>query len=1129
MKKKLLHILTIKNRTVRKIQLTMRFTLLFILLFCLQLSAKVYSQKDVTLKFNNKEVKLNRLFETIESQSSYRFFFNNNLVPVNKTVMVADGKVAVEDVLQAALKKFNLNFKILPNNVIIVAPINETIAPIKIKGRVSDKAGLPLPGVSVKIKSLNKGTLTDINGLFEIDVPDNATLLISYVGYQSQEVDVSGKTMLEITMVESPKSLNEVVVVGYGTQKRTSVTAAISSVDGDEIVKSPVANVSNTLGGRVSGVLSRQSSGEPGADADQIQIRGVGTTGNSAPLVIVDGVPMSYDQINLNDIESVTVLKDASAVAPYGLGGANGVILVTTKRGKTGKTSLNYNGYYGFQQPTAIPHYLDAADFATQFNIANKDVGIAPTYTDAQIQTYKNGSDPDHFPNSNWVGQVLQPSDPITNHNLTFMGGSDKVHFFGDLGYLYQEGIVNVINYTRYTGTLNVDANVTPTTIVSFDIRGGLTQQNNPAGTNGTGIFTSVTEISPTFPLQFSNGLPGNALLPSIYDSGYNRNTNNLLNGKFQVEQKLPFIPGLSVKGVAAYEKNNTLGKIWSLPYTYYSLNATNGYTAQAGGPPAPTLNESFSEVQNITLQGYLNYQKTFGKSDITGLVVFEKRNGESDNFSAGRINYAVDLDELSLGSSSTSDFSNSGSSAKSAQLGWVYRANYAYAGKYLVELSGRYDGHYYFAPGKRYAFFPAASLGWRLSEEKFIKDNYTWIDNLKIRGSYGKSGNLAGGPFQYLTSYGLGSSYILGGTVPYQSQGIYENAQANPNITWETSNKANIGFDASLFSGKLTVTADYFRERRSDMLLQPTETIPAEYGIGISQENAGIMDNGGIDLTIGTNQHFSNGIKFNTSLVFSYAKNTLIQTFENSSTYNNPNRRLTGRALGTQFGLKAVGLYQQSDFNPDGSLKAGEPVPTFGPVAPGDIKYADLAGPPGPDGKPTPPDGKIDVNDNTVIGYPLFPQITFGLNTSISWKGFDLYMLWQGAANSTDYLSGELASPFYNGAKIASYQLDYWTPQNPNAEFPRLTPSQITNDAQTSSFWTRNGSYVRLKTFELGYSLPSSIIKAIKLQSVRFYVSGQNLFTISAENYIDPEIGNNRDRYYLQQKTYTLGMNIGF
>lgn len=1129
MKKNLLHIFVIKHHNVRKLHLTMRFTILFVFLFCFQLSAKVYSQKDVTFKLDTKGVKLSKVFEMIENQSSYRFFYNNKLVSVNQTVQLKTaGAVSVENVLQTALQNLGLNYKILPNNVIIIAPKNEQIASGKIKGTVRGSKGGVLPGVTVKIKGLNKGTVTDINGSFEIDVPDGATLVFSYLGYQTQEVAVSGKTSLDITLLDDAKGLDEVVVVGYGTQKKTSLTAAISSVSGADIAKAPVANISNTLGGRVSGVISRQSSGEPGSDADRIQIRGIGTTGNSAPLVVIDGIPMNYDQLNPNDIETVTILKDAAAVAPYGLAGANGVILVTTKRGKAGKLALNYNGYYGFQKATSIPHYLDAYSYATQFNIANKNVGGTATYSDAQLQSYKDGSDPDHFPNTDWINEVISPRDPMTAHNLSFTGGSDKIHFFGGLGYLYQEGVVNVINFKRYNGTLNVDADVTPTTTVSFDVRGGETMQTHPPGRDGTAIFTDITEIPPILPIKYSNGLAAHTMLPSIYNSGYNNKTGNLLNAKFQIEQKLP-LPGLSIKGAYAYEKNNNVGKIWSLPYYFYSLNATNGYTKQAAGPPTPTLSESFNETQNITVQGYLTYNKTFGKHAVSGLAVFERRTGATDSLTAGRINYAVNLDELSLGSSNKNDFSNGGLSAKNAQVGWVYRLNYAYAGKYLLELSGRYDGHYYFAPGKRFAFFPAASAGWRLSEEKFIKDNYPWIDNLKLRGSYGKSGNLAGLPFQYLTAYGLGASYVLGGTSPYQTQGVFENAQSNPNITWEIAKKFNIGFDLGLFNEKYSLSVDYFRERRSDMLLKPTEVIPVEYGIGISQENAGIMENGGVDVTFGTNHKFANGLKLNTALNFSYAKNKLIQTFENSSTYNNPNRRLTGRALNTQFGLQATGFYEASDFNTNGTLKAGLPVPTFGPVAPGDIKYADLAGPAGPDGKSTGPDGKIDVNDNTVIGYPLFPQITFGLNTSLSWKGIDLYMLWQGAANSTYYITGELASPFFNGAKIADYQLDYWTPDNPNAEFPRLTPAVITNNSQTSSFWTRNGSYVRLKTFELGYTLPASVLRFIKLQSVRIYVSGQNLLTISSESYVDPEIGNNRDRYYLQQKTYTLGLNVGF
>ena len=1099
---------------------------LMLIMFSFQVSAKLYSQERFSLDMKN--VTVNKVLDKIQKESDYRFFYNDGYLKNLDKVTISVTNEALTAILDQLLKN-NFEYVVMEDKLVIISPKGTEIKQHTINGTVTDENGAPIIGASVEVKGTNSGTTTDRTGKFILTVPDEATLIISYVGYQNQEIAVGNKSNITVRLKVSVAGLNEVVVVGYGTQKKTSVTASVSSVSGDQIVRSPVANISNTLGGRVSGVLSRQSSGEPGKDADDIQIRGIGTTGNANPLIVVDGIQMNYDQLNPNEIETVTVLKDAAAVAPYGLAGANGVILVTTKRGKAGKLSLNYNGYYGFQQPTRIPHYLDAYGYATQFNKANENIGNGATYSDEELQKYKDGSDPNHFPNTDWVNEVINSHNPLTSHTLSFSGGSDKIHFYSDLGYLYQEGVVDAINFRRYNGSVNVDAEVTHTTKVSLDVRGGLSQQRNPAGRTGTAIFTDITEIAPTLPLKFNNGLPAHTMLPSIYNSGYNRNTGNLLNAKFQVEQKLPFIPGLSLKGVFAYEKNNTLGKVWSLPYDFYSLNAQDSFITQHGGPPTPTLSQSFAEEQNITLQGYATYKQSFGKSDIGALIVYERRTGADDNFSAGRINYAVNLDELSLGSTNTADFSNSGSSSKSAQIGWVYRLNYAYNSKYLLELTGRYDGHYYFAPGKRYAFFPAVSAGWRLSEENFIKDNYPWIDNLKIRGSYGKSGNLAGGPFQYLTAYGLASSYILGGTTPYQTQGIFENAQPNPNITWETAKKADIGLDATLFRGKIDFSIDYFKERRSDMLLKPTEVIPVEYGIGISQENAGIMENGGIDLSLGTNQRFANGIRLNASFNFSYAKNKLIQTFENSSTYNNPNRRLTGRSLNTQFGLKALGFYQQDDFNSDGTLKSGEPMPTYGPIAPGDIKYADLAGAPDANGKPTGPDGKININDYTVIGYPLFPQITFGLNTTLSWKGIDLYMLWQGAGNSTYYVLDELASPFFNGAKIASYQLDYWTPENPDAKFPRLTPAVITNNAQTSSFWTRNGTYLRLKTIELGYTLPPAIMNAIKLQSVRVFVSGQNVLTFSAESYIDPEIGNNRARYYFQQKTYTVGLNVGF
>jgi len=837
MKKKLLHLVVSQQHSVRKLHLTMRFTILFVCLFCFQLSAKVYSQKDITFRIKETEVKLSKVFEIIENQSSYRFFFNNKLVPVNETVQIKTaGAATIENVLQAALQPFNLNYKILPNNVIIIAPQSEIIAAGKIHGTVLDSKGMPLPGVSVRIKNLNKGTATDTNGKFELDVPDNAILIFSYLGYQTQEVPVNGRTAFMITMVDDARNLNEVVVVGYGTQKKSSLTAAISTLKGEDITQNAVAHVSNSLAGRVSGVLAVQGSGEPGNDISTIRIRGIGTNGAKDPLIVVDGIQRPFNQIDPNEIESVTILKDAAAVAPYGLAGANGVVLITSKRGKQGKVALNYNSWFGIQQPTRYPKYLNSYDYAVALNQADVNAGFPQAYSAQQLQKYQDHSDPDHYPDHDWLREVVDFSAPMNSQNLNFTGGSDKVRFFSSLGYTYQQGSVNVINYSRYNIATNVDVNATKTTTVSFDVKGSYEITKNPGGTSGTSIYTSVTKNAPLLAnqLQFSNGLPGNTLLPSIYNSGYDKDDNNTLFSQLSIEQKLPFIEGLAIKGVAAYDKGYEFEKKWITPYTYYVLNASNQFVATKAGLAAPSLAENFNQVVNTTLQAYLTYQHTFNKHDVSFLAVIEKRGGDTTKLGASRLNYQVNLDELSKGSSNKNDFDNSGSSGQIKQIGYVYRASYNYNQKYFVELSGRYDGHYYFAPGKRYAFFPAASVGWRLSEESFIKDKYPWINNLKLRGSYGKSGNLAGRPFQYLASYGLSNSYVFGGTGYTQVQGAFENAQPNFNITWETSKKADIGLDGTFFNNHLDFSIDFFKETRSDMLVAPTTLVPVEYGIGL-------------------------------------------------------------------------------------------------------------------------------------------------------------------------------------------------------------------------------------------------------------------------------------------------------
>lgn len=1103
---------------IKQIDRTMRLTLLAFFLFCMQLSAKVYSQKDIKLSMDVRNVKLSRALDKIENATGCRFFYNSKEVPLNKLVSVTtNGDQPLTDVLALLLDSAGLNYRLLSNNVIAITASRDARFSL-VRGTVTDSKGNPLPGVSIKVKGANTGTVTNTGGQYQIETPADAILVISYIGFQGQELSVSGKTVLDIVLQEEAKGLSEVIVVGYGTQKKVSTTAAVSTLKGGDITRNPVANINNSISGRVSGVLAFQSSGEPGVDASVIRVRGVGTTGsNNGPLTIVDGVPRNFSQLNPNEVESITVLKDAAAIAPYGLAGANGVLLITTKRGKQGKVQMSFDAWYGVQSPTQYPHYLNSFEFASALNAANKNAGLSPAYSEEQLQKYKDHSDPDHYPDHDWMREVLDFNAPMNSQSLSFSGGTEKVRFFSSLGHLYQQGSVNVINYSRYNLASNVDVNATKTTVVSLDIKASLEVIKNPGSQSGTGIYTSVTKNPPLLnnQLRFFNGLPGNTLLPSIYESGYNRENKNLFYSQLSIEQKIPAVPGLSLKAVAAYDKNYSTSKQWQLPYSIYSMDADDNFIETKAGVTAPSLDQEFKENINTTLQGYINYHNTFGKHDITALAVAELRQGDNNQFDASRLNYQVSLDELSLGSSSKNDLDNSGSSGSYKQLGFVYRLGYAFAQKYMAELSGRYDGHYYFAPGKRFAFFPAFSLGWRLSEESFIKDHFKWINNLKLRGSYGVSGNLAGTPFQYLNSYGLNSGYGFGGTQFAQVQGIFERNEPNPNITWETAKKTDIGLEGTLFNGRLGFEVDFFKERRSDMLVAPNAVVPVEYGIGISQINAGIMDNKGFDLNINTSNTFRNGLTLNAGFNFSYARNKLVQTFENASTLNDPNRRRTGRPLDTQFGLKALGLFQSQE-EIDAAPKQ------FGTVIPGDIRYADING-----------DKKIDDNDQVMIGNPAFPQVIFGLTINAGWKGFDLGMLWQGAAQSSFQLTNEASLPFFNGAKIFREQLDYWTPENRDASYPVILPSPNTNSQQVSSFWQRDGSYVRLKNAELGYTIPQHIMSRLRITSIRIYGSAQNLLTLSAEKYLDPEIGvsggSKRARYYFQQKVFSFGLSANF
>jgi len=986
--------------------------------------------------------------------------------------------------------------------------------PVPVTGKVTNGDSV-LSNVTVLIKETQQGTTTNEQGIFTLNAVYGQTLVFSYAGFEEQSLKVGTRKNLNILMKAATSSiLNDVVVVGYGTKIKTSVTSAISTLKGKEVAALPIANLSNGLGGRVAGVIVKQGSGEPGKDGSNIYIRGISSTGANQPLTIVDGIPRSFQQLDPNSIESFSVLKDAAAVAPYGVAGANGVILITTKKGKAGAPSLTYNGYVGFQNPVVLPNFVNSFQYATLRNAAAVNEGLPKPYSETDLQKFNDGSDPDAYPTfKNIWGDITNKNAILTSHNIEISGGAERVKYYAALGYQYQQGMWPATFTKRYNVTLNLDAQVTNTTSVSFNLNGR--------------IFELIGYLHPLYgPLRFSNGMSGTFLTGSLFNSGYLKNNSSALYSQLSIEQKLPFLPGLKARGTIAFDPSFAMNKQWILPIQKASLDKSQTpYVIKDGiwGQTKPSLSQGTDNAVQMTYQFGLNYDRSFGKHNVSVLGLFEAKSNDLVSVVAQRRNYNLTIDEINSGSSSQADMSTAGASTSARQVGLVYRVAYDFEKKYLVEASGRYDGSYYFAPENRFGFFPAFSVGWRLSEEKFLKNRYSWLDNLKIRASYGEVGALAGSPFQYMSTYSvLGTNYSLGNNAV---QGISARAEPNPNITWERAKKTDIGVEFNLLKGLVNVEVDYFHEKRSNMLVNPDVIVPSEYGIGLSQVNAGEMENGGFDFTASSIYNISKDLQVSLSGNMTYAKNKLLKVFELAATYNNPNRRLTGRPLGTQFGYHALGYLQQGDFDATGALNKGIAVQPWGAVQPGDIRYEDMNG-----------DGKINDDDITVIGNPVAaPIIMYGFSPGVKFKGFALDMLFQGAAKTNWYYHGSSIMPFWETMLPYTHNFDYWTPTNTNVANPRLTSSPTVNNSQTSSFWVGNASYLRLKSATLSYTLPAKIMNAVRIQSARIYVSGQNILTWTKLINYDPEIGVNDSWIpngswgYPNQKAVSVGMNITF
>lgn len=983
-----------------------------------------------------------------------------------------------------------------------VAAVNQQ--KVTISGIVKDAAGEPIIGASVveKGNSLN-GVITDVDGRFTLSLSGKA-IDISYVGYKTETVQIKpGVHDYNVLLHEDTEMIDEVVVVGYGVQKKSNLTGSVSSVDSKVLDTRPVSSVSAALAGQMPGVTAIQSSGAPGSQTSSITIRGKNSINAASPLVIVDGVPGSMNTIDPADIESLTVLKDAASAAIYGVQAANGVILITTKQGKKGdKARISYSGTFSWASPVAKRDYVNAYEFATLYNEAtyNENPDAPMPFSDEEIEAYRTGA----LPSTDWYDAAFKKSAFEQMHNVSISGGSEKTNYNGSLGYTRQNGLTDEINYSRFNARMNLTSDINKYLSVGINASGyrGVSRDGYMGYVT---VFQGVTRAFPTDPIYNEDGTfnyEGKDNPVAIQNqSGYTRNTQQELN--LTAFATVHILPELSVKGVYSvrnytsnqdgFKRNFSYGNEASM----YDSGLREGY-------------ERYYNYNYYTGQVLINYNKTFGKHTIGALLGFESyeqlykyttatRKGGGNN----------ELDE-SLNTLDASSQTNTDGGYEMARLSYFGRLQYDYMGKYLFEANVRSDASSRFPKHNRTGIFPAFSAGWRISEESFVKDNIDWLSNLKLRLGWGKTGNeeLASDDiYPAVPTYAYGS-YMFNNTL-YST--AYESRYVNSDLKWATVTNYEVGLEGGFLNNKLGFELAVYKKKTNDMLLY----LPIQGVIGMEApaQNAGNVENTGFDLNLFHNNNIGKDWSYSIALNVSYVKNeiTNMSNTEGPSSDNDKIWYLEGYPIGSYYGLVADGFFN-NEYELENCPKR------LGTEKLGDIKYKDLNG-----------DGKITLDgDRQVIGKN-FPSWTGGLSFSVRYKDFDLTGLFQGAFDVDGYFTSEAAYAFFNGATALKRHLDRWTPDNLDATYPRITRTDQTNFA-VSSFWLQDASYVRLKNLTLGYTLPKKWMTKLGVTNAKVFLSGENLFTITGlDGGIDPEEANERGWSYGNVKKISLGVRLSF
>lgn len=1088
-----------------------------------------YAQKaTVNLEMRNQTVK--EVLDEIEDQSDFSFFFNIKHVDLQRRVSVVAKKSDLFKVLDTVFTGTDVHYSVVDNKIILSTEnqsIQQKNVKKKVTGVILDPKGETVIGANVVEKGTMNGTITDLDGKFVLEVDDNAFLQVSFIGYVELEVSIKGKSSLQLTLKEDAQNLEEVVVVGYGVQKKSTLTGAVSSVKSEQLIASPVGNVTNALSGKLPGLITQQASGMPGSDAAKLSIRGFGDA-----LVIVDGVEGSLSNLDANQIENVTILKDGAA-SIYGARAGNGVVLVTTKRGVNQKPTITVNASYTMQGVTNLAEKASSGELTRMFREEHLQSGkpeeTAP-YTAEAVEKYFAGNDP-AYPSFDWYNFMFRKWAPQHNENVSIRGGSEKIKYYGLFGYQNQQTVIkkNGGEYSRYNLQSNIDAQVTDRIKLSVDLS-AVYDQGKFTGRGITGNGTVWQDYygtrpwyTPTLPDPSKNSYGGidvgSVAMTSNMDTwGYSLTKGRDLRGTAALEYDVPFIEGLKVKGMISFQDWQSYKKDFQKPYKFYTYNqAADLYTLAGEMWGQAQLKETVNFNRQLTQQYSLNYQRLFNKKHhITALALFESIEYGGNNFWASREKYmTAAIDELFAGSDE--GMKNSGSASEMGRMSVIGRINYSYDDKYLVDVILRADASANFPTEDRWGYFPSISVGWVLSKENFMA-RCTGVDQLKLRASYGSSGfdykksdadKIR--DYQYLAGYSIGGIYQWGGKFV---KGLSPTSLANPFITWEKMNMYNVGVDYSFLNRAVYGSLEGFYRDRSGILATRAKSLPGTFGAATPLENINSSNDRGFEFSIGTANN-KGDFSYDISANLSWAR-AKWDHYEETG-YTDPDQIRVNKKSGLwtdrEFGYVSDGLFtsqKEIDALPYSYAELGGNNAT---LRPGDVKYKDMNN-----------DGVLDWRDQTEIGEGTVPHWFYGFSGAFTYRNFDLVASFQGAAGYSTLVKG-------NSMTKRTYD-SRWTEadNDPNALEPRLGGSS--SNAWKSDYWLKSIAYLRLKNIALGYTIPKALLGVASIEKLRLYISATNLFTLSSvsEYNIDPEVSSgDADQYYPQQRTISFGVNLSF